>query len=333
VYCYPNAANLTWDEDGKDDFKADGSTVCHVHADQLSAYQSKFTGTVNVTFVGDLPAPEPEPEPQGVTVVFEANGKKKEVPVASLPHTFSCSYENRDGELDAIIKELYEISAGHCSDDNYPVASGNEAVLAGSNGFDNYITISAAFEGTATVSGWYWNSDTYDGDGDWMDYTLTISIKGDEPEPQGETITVTWNSYDLPSYGTSFTKDGVTLTCTIDDTDLYGPGTFTTDLGNFTQIVVSGYEACYIDATGGWSGNINQKTWTGNAASVSWGGDIYCYSSDVTFVFTIEPKSTPTAIENSNLKSEIINHKLIKDGMLLIEQNGVMYNVLGARVK
>jgi len=54
VYCYPNAADLTWDEDG-DDFKNGGSTVCHVHADQLSAYQSDFT-VVNVTFVGDLPA-------------------------------------------------------------------------------------------------------------------------------------------------------------------------------------------------------------------------------------------------------------------------------------
>lgn len=110
-------------------------------------------------------------------VVFEANGNRKEVEVEALPHDFSCSYSNKNGELDAIIKELYEISAGHCSDDNYPVASGNEAVLAGSNGFDNYITISVAFEGTATVSGWYWNSDAYDGDGDWMDYTLTISIK------------------------------------------------------------------------------------------------------------------------------------------------------------
>lgn len=54
VYCYPNAADLTWDEDG-DDFKDGGSTVCHVHADQLSAYESKFNGAVNVTFVGDLP--------------------------------------------------------------------------------------------------------------------------------------------------------------------------------------------------------------------------------------------------------------------------------------
>ena len=125
--------------------------------------------------------PASTPEPAGeVTVVFAANNNTVERTV-TLPHNFSCSYSNRDGELDAIIKELYEISAGHCSDDNYPVASGNEAVLAGSNGFDNYITISAAFEGTATVSGWYWNSDAYDGDGDWMDYTLTISIKASSP--------------------------------------------------------------------------------------------------------------------------------------------------------
>ena len=108
-----------------------------------------------------------------------------------------------------------------------------------------------------------------------------------------EPITVTWNSYDLPSYGSSFTKDGVTLTCDIDDSDLYGPGTFTTDLGNFTQIVVSVYDFCYIEATGGWSGNTDQKTWTGNAASVSWNGNIYAFSNDVTFVFTIEPASTP----------------------------------------
>ena len=108
-----------------------------------------------------------------------------------------------------------------------------------------------------------------------------------------EPITVTWNSYDMPSSGSSFTKDGVTLTCDIDDSDLYGPGTFTTDLGNFTQIVVSAYQACIIEATGGWSGNTDQMTWTGNAASVSWDGSIYGFSSDVTIVFTIEPASTP----------------------------------------
>ena len=53
VYCYPDAADLTWAENGKNDFKADGSTVCHVHTGQLSAYKTKFTDEVNVTFVGD----------------------------------------------------------------------------------------------------------------------------------------------------------------------------------------------------------------------------------------------------------------------------------------
>ena len=54
VYCWPNPADLTWNEDGKDDFKSDGSTVCHVKSEYLSAYQSKFGDEVNVTFVGDL---------------------------------------------------------------------------------------------------------------------------------------------------------------------------------------------------------------------------------------------------------------------------------------
>ena len=44
VYCYPNPANLTWDETGCDDFKSDGSTVCHVKSEYLSTYQSKFSG-------------------------------------------------------------------------------------------------------------------------------------------------------------------------------------------------------------------------------------------------------------------------------------------------
>ena len=146
-----------------------------------------------------------------------------------------------------------------------------------------------------------------------------------------EPITVTWNGYDLPSSGTSFTKDGVTLTCTIDD-DVYGPGTFTTDLGNFTQIVVSGDEACYIDATDGWSGNINQKTWTGNAASVSWGGTIYSFSYDVTFVFTIEPSGSATAVENVQT-NQVQGNKILRDGQLLIERDGKVYTITGQMAK
>ena len=145
--------------------------------------------------------------------------------------------------------------------------------------------VTAVAAGTATIT-----VTTTDGS-----FTATCAVTVTAPEPQGETITVTWYSYDLPSYGSSVTKDGVTLTCTIDDWELYGPGTFTTDLGNFTQIVVSAPAACYIDATGGWSGNNDQMTWTGNAASVSWGGAIYGFDD---IVFTIEPSGGETAVES-----------------------------------
>ena len=54
VYCYPNPANLAWNESSKDDFDPTGGTRCHVKAEYLTAYQTKFGDEVNVTFVGDL---------------------------------------------------------------------------------------------------------------------------------------------------------------------------------------------------------------------------------------------------------------------------------------
>ena len=53
VKCYPDAAALAWGY-ARYDVKADGSTVIHVKASQLAAYQEKFSN-VKATFVGDLP--------------------------------------------------------------------------------------------------------------------------------------------------------------------------------------------------------------------------------------------------------------------------------------
>jgi hypothetical protein len=103
------------------------------------------------------------------------------------------------------------------------------------------------------------------------------------------TITVTWNGADITGTGggKSFTKDGVTITADdieYDDKNFYGPGTFTTTLGNFTKIEVT-TDGWYASGTG-WSG----KTWTGNASSVSFSGDIMGYGGgNLKFVFTIEP--------------------------------------------
>ena len=118
--------------------------------------------------------------------------------------------------------------------------------------------------------------------------------------------TVTWNSSDLPNYADSFSKDGVKLeNSEIDQGDLYGGGTFTTTLGNFTKIeVTAGY--CAISD---WPGDEGHQTWTGNAASVSFDGSIYGLSS---MVFTIEPACGPNMTWN------------LSGGVLTISGSGAM---------
>jgi uncharacterized protein YjdB len=101
------------------------------------------------------------------------------------------------------------------------------------------------------------------------------------------TITVTWNNDDITGFDNSFTKDGVTITAgAIDfmEKNFMEGGTFTTTRGNFTKIEVT---TSTWDASGtGWSGS----TWTGNASSVSFNGNIYGEGAGNTkFVFTIEP--------------------------------------------
>ena len=53
VKCHPDAAGLTWGN-ARYEVKADGSTVIHVKASQLAAYQAKFSN-VKAVFIGDLP--------------------------------------------------------------------------------------------------------------------------------------------------------------------------------------------------------------------------------------------------------------------------------------
>ena len=105
-------------------------------------------------------------------------------------------------------------------------------------------------------------------------------------------ITVTWNNNDITGSGNSFTKDGVTITAgsiDFDEKNFEENGTFTTTLGNFTKIEVVATNG-YCDVSGtGWSGDSDKRTWTGNASSVSFFGDIYGEGTGIKFVFTIEP--------------------------------------------
>ena len=106
------------------------------------------------------------------------------------------------------------------------------------------------------------------------------------------TRTVTWNNDDITGSGNSFSKDGVTITAgsiDFDEKNFEENGTFTTTLGNFTKIeVVATNGFCDVSGTG-WSGNSDKRTWTGNASSVSFIGDIYGDGNGIKFVFTIEP--------------------------------------------
>ena len=111
------------------------------------------------------------------------------------------------------------------------------------------------------------------------------SVKAVKKAAAPAPVTVTWNNNDITGSGNSFTKGGVTITAGMIDfvnKTFYDGGTFTTTLGNFTKIEVSG-GGCEPSDTG-WSGS----TWTGNASSVSYSGNIMG-SGNTGFVFTIVP--------------------------------------------
>ena len=121
-------------------------------------------------------------------------------------------------------------------------------------------------------------------------YNGTKKIIGFKVEKKAPTVT--WNNDDITGSGNSFSKDGVTITAgsiDFDEKNFEENGTFTTTLGNFTKIeVVATNGFCDVSGTG-WSGNSDKRTWTGNASSVSFSGDIYGDGNGIKFVFTIEP--------------------------------------------
>lgn len=105
-------------------------------------------------------------------VKIEANGNTFIKENVALPYTFSCDFMGEEGELDLIIKQLYNVHTGCCEVET-PIASGNENVTAGLDGDNQYFTISAPFEGTAYVIGSYRSYAN-----GRFEYILTISIPG-----------------------------------------------------------------------------------------------------------------------------------------------------------
>ena len=167
----------------------------------------------------------------------------------------------------------------------------NATQPASTNGFSATVpTAEGLTAGTYYV--WYYvKADDSHTDSEISATAIAVTVKAAAPA----TITVTWNNNDITGSGNSFTKDGVTITAGIIDFDAKNfmqDGTFTTTLGNFTKIEVTAFAIDQFSGTG-WSGSDTKQTWTGNASSVSFSGNINGMTilpfGYINLVFTIEP--------------------------------------------
>ncbi len=108
------------------------------------------------------------------TITFAANNNTVTVENVTLPKTFLCSYDNADGELDLILKELYGWTGDKdhtfCDGETTPKSFDENKVVAGNDNGDHYITINNVFEGTVTIEGSYCINTLA------TDYSLEISI-------------------------------------------------------------------------------------------------------------------------------------------------------------
>ena len=182
----------------------------------------------------------------------------------------------------------------------------NWALKSGDNSVGyNLATATGAYSSSATPASWEFTAAELNASGG-TNKAMGIIVENYSTKPAGTytdtvtftakvapaSITVTWNNNDITgTYGTSFTKEGVTITADdieFEDKNFMFGGTFTTTLGNFTKIEVT---TGYWNASGtGWSGSGQSGTWTGNASSVSFSGDIVGAGiGNTKFVFTIEP--------------------------------------------
>ena len=161
------------------------------------------------------------------------------------------------------------------------------------DGFSDAVPTAQTITASGTVYVWYFVK------GDDTHTDSEIAATAIEVTVKAFPITVTWNPSDIvpksPS-DKSFTKDGITFTAAMCDFQVLtfsGGGTFTNTIGNFTKIEISADYAGDVSGTGWSNDGWQSATWTGNAASVSfsgdiWGGGMTCEGGNLTIVFTIE---------------------------------------------
>ena len=164
---------------------------------------------------------------------------------------------------------------------------------ASTDGFSDAVPTAETITASGKVYVWYYVK------GDDTHSDSEIAATAIEVTVMAVPITVTWNPSDIVPKSLSdksFTKDGITFTaatCDFQVLSFRGGGTFTTTLGNFTKIEISADFAGNVSGTGWTNDGWQSATWTGNAASVSfsgdiWGGGMTCEGGNLKIVFTIE---------------------------------------------
>ena len=150
-------------------------------------------------------------------------------------------------------------------------------------------------------------------------------------------ITVTWSSTgfvdaDFDGEGKCYGKDGVSLSGTnISNDSGYemsisaDESSFTTTIGNFTKIEVSGEELLEGFTGTGWSGD--GRTWTGNTSSVAFNGYLTDSSHDNpwTITFTIDPVYKSVTIHPGNNMTKTTSSGAASQTDLAVAMTDVVY--------
>ena len=174
----------------------------------------------------------------------------------------------------------------------YKVTTEN-TMPASTDGFSDAVPTAQSITASGKVYVWYYVK------GDDTHSDSEIAATAIEVTVMAVPITVTWNPSDIVPehlWDDSFTKDGITFTAATCDFQVLtfgGGGSFTNTIGNFTKIEISADFTGDVSGTGWSNDGWQSATWTGNAASVSfsgdiWGGGMTCEGGNLTIVFTIE---------------------------------------------
>ena len=300
--------------------KGAGGEVLGTDASINVTCEQNGTYQVYANFEADVPA---GPQMRTLTGVPQGWQVQAGAPLADVDSNADGSYSIEAGQPVRLVPSAEDkprVKSVTLVDNSTPAAVLVESITLNKTattitaGQTETLSVSSVTPDDATDQTVTWSSDneavaTVDADGKVTAVALgTANITATANDGSGVTATcavtvspriVTWNPSDIVPenpWDHSFTKDGITITaatCDFQALTFAGGGTFTTTLGNFTKIEISADYTGDVSGTGWSNDGWQSATWTGNAASVSfsgdiWGGGMTCEGGNLTIVFTFE---------------------------------------------